>query len=336
MLKATLYQRGFSIVELIIVVMVIGILVAITVVSYNGVQSSAREKSVLADMESVETEVARFATKNNTQYSSALNWYSKGASNSNFTFTPSGANIIDVVANTTQYCIRIYNPQTKYATLATAYVKCSDEASVAALIPSAAARTASGGLTVTNLSANPSAQSNGTGWSARGGAVIARVTTLGYVGTASIRTTVPVAAASTAGARFFSSTAAVPSLFSASTTYQVSAWVYVPVGGPDVRLFIEGAAKASESITSASRTSVKGAWTRLSASFKTGTTGALYLNVVNDAATTVADTQFWVDAVMITEGPYLYQYADGTFTSNGWSWVSGGTANNARSSGPGF
>jgi prepilin-type N-terminal cleavage/methylation domain-containing protein len=42
------YQRGFTIVELLIVIVVIGILAAITIVAYNGVQTKAKTTSAVA------------------------------------------------------------------------------------------------------------------------------------------------------------------------------------------------------------------------------------------------------------------------------------------------
>jgi len=43
-------QRGFTIVELLIVIVVIGILAAIVIVAYNGVQNSAYESAVKSDL----------------------------------------------------------------------------------------------------------------------------------------------------------------------------------------------------------------------------------------------------------------------------------------------
>lgn len=45
MLNVRPKQTGFTIVELLIVIVVIGILAAITVVAYNGVQEQARHSS---------------------------------------------------------------------------------------------------------------------------------------------------------------------------------------------------------------------------------------------------------------------------------------------------
>jgi prepilin-type N-terminal cleavage/methylation domain-containing protein len=47
-------ERGFTIVELLIVIVVIGILAAITIVAYNGVQNRARTTTAQANAEEVQ------------------------------------------------------------------------------------------------------------------------------------------------------------------------------------------------------------------------------------------------------------------------------------------
>lgn len=105
----TSFRLGFTIVELLIVIVVIGILSAIVIISYNGVQQAARDKTLLSDVEAVATEVTRYSTMNNGTFGSAVAWYSGGAANPNIRFTPSSGNVIDVVANNGLYCIRGYN-----------------------------------------------------------------------------------------------------------------------------------------------------------------------------------------------------------------------------------
>ncbi|HET8884032.1 MAG TPA: prepilin-type N-terminal cleavage/methylation domain-containing protein [Candidatus Saccharimonadales bacterium] len=47
-------QKGFTIVELLIVIVVISILAAITIVAYNGVQARARASAIVSDLQNVD------------------------------------------------------------------------------------------------------------------------------------------------------------------------------------------------------------------------------------------------------------------------------------------
>jgi prepilin-type N-terminal cleavage/methylation domain-containing protein len=51
-------QRGFTIVELLIVIVVIGILAAITIVAYNGVQNRAYDTSVQSDLNAMAKKIS--------------------------------------------------------------------------------------------------------------------------------------------------------------------------------------------------------------------------------------------------------------------------------------
>jgi prepilin-type N-terminal cleavage/methylation domain-containing protein len=53
-------ERGFTIVELLIVIVVIGILAAITIVAYNGVQSRARNSAAQSAAENVAKKLEAF------------------------------------------------------------------------------------------------------------------------------------------------------------------------------------------------------------------------------------------------------------------------------------
>jgi len=59
-------QTGFTIVELLIVVVVIAILAAITIVSYNGIQNRANDASVQADLRSNGQAIEQYYVLNNT------------------------------------------------------------------------------------------------------------------------------------------------------------------------------------------------------------------------------------------------------------------------------
>lgn len=57
-------QRGFTIVELLIVIVVIGILAAITIVAYNGIQTRARDSARSNDIEQVKKAVELYYVDN--------------------------------------------------------------------------------------------------------------------------------------------------------------------------------------------------------------------------------------------------------------------------------
>ena len=118
--KQNLVSRGFSIVELIVVIIVVAILATLAVVGYNGIQQNARDNSLLSDIDAVEAELTRYATKNGGVYDSVLNWDSSVGSNANISFTPSQGNIINVSSYANQYCVRGYNPKSSYYSLSTA------------------------------------------------------------------------------------------------------------------------------------------------------------------------------------------------------------------------
>jgi prepilin-type N-terminal cleavage/methylation domain-containing protein len=62
----SLPSSGFTIVELLIVIVVIGILAAITIVAYNGVQDRANDTRRQSDISNVQTIVEKYAAENGT------------------------------------------------------------------------------------------------------------------------------------------------------------------------------------------------------------------------------------------------------------------------------
>ncbi|MDN5275994.1 MAG: ral secretion pathway protein [Candidatus Saccharibacteria bacterium] len=59
-------QSGFTIVELLIVIVVIGILAAITVVAYNGIQSRANDTAVQSDLTNIAKKYELYKVDNDT------------------------------------------------------------------------------------------------------------------------------------------------------------------------------------------------------------------------------------------------------------------------------
>jgi len=118
-----LRSDGFTVIELLIVIIVIGILASISIISYNGVQKGSRDKSILSDIDAVAGEINRYTVKNSGALGSAIAWYSGGAANTNINFTPTAGDIIDVVANSGSYCIRGYNTAANKNSISNSYTQ---------------------------------------------------------------------------------------------------------------------------------------------------------------------------------------------------------------------
>ncbi|MEO8104840.1 MAG: prepilin-type N-terminal cleavage/methylation domain-containing protein [Candidatus Saccharibacteria bacterium] len=57
-------QSGFTIVELLIVIVVIGILAALVITTYGGIQSKARNSKRQVDLQSLQTQIEAFYSQN--------------------------------------------------------------------------------------------------------------------------------------------------------------------------------------------------------------------------------------------------------------------------------
>lgn len=64
-------KNGFTIVELLVVIVVIGILAAITIVAYNGIQSRANNTAVESDLTTTAKKLELYKVVNNNVYPTA-------------------------------------------------------------------------------------------------------------------------------------------------------------------------------------------------------------------------------------------------------------------------
>lgn len=81
-------NQGFTLVELLIVVVVIAILAAITIVAYNNVSANAHVASLKADLSQAATALANYRTDNSTWPGSATIGELKASQGNNFTYLP--------------------------------------------------------------------------------------------------------------------------------------------------------------------------------------------------------------------------------------------------------
>jgi prepilin-type N-terminal cleavage/methylation domain-containing protein len=142
-------QSAFTVIELLIVIVIIAILATLTIVVYSGITQKAVDKSIQSDADEVDNLETQSTTSTdyadgNITTNPPEAWYSGSGVDSKLNFTPSTGDIIDVVVNATDYCIRVYNPSSNtYKTLATAYIKESTPGICSTLNPSAAAQSGS-------------------------------------------------------------------------------------------------------------------------------------------------------------------------------------------------
>ncbi|MDD3035521.1 MAG: prepilin-type N-terminal cleavage/methylation domain-containing protein [Candidatus Saccharimonadaceae bacterium] len=116
------YYKGFSLIELIVVIILIGVLAAVVLVSYNGIKAKAYDASILSDIDRIDSYEVDYSLKNNMTAKSYSSEIGDGYS-SDLNFSPSEGNVINVSADSLGYCIRGYNINGTKNSIGNAYEK---------------------------------------------------------------------------------------------------------------------------------------------------------------------------------------------------------------------
>ena len=95
-------RSGFTIVELLIVIVVIGILAAITIVAYSGIQQRAKDASIRADFANAAKKLEIYNADNGTYPTS---WPQAATMGVRFSFSPVSSNVILCSASGTGYAL---------------------------------------------------------------------------------------------------------------------------------------------------------------------------------------------------------------------------------------
>lgn len=322
-----LRANGFTIVELLIVVVVIAILAAITIVAYNGITQRANAAAAQSATEQALKKLMVYAVDHNDTYPSDL--ASLGLVNSagityqysvNNSTTPAGY-CVTATANGVSYYL---GSNYSYNSASSGTINQTNPSS--GLCPGHS----STGTSISNFSYNPGAEIDNNGYGQPNSSVVVRDTSKAYQGVASMKTTMPANTSGNVGISIYQigSLGGVNSL-QPNSSYVASAYVYVPSGTVNPFITIQGTGRATKDDPAGNGTSLKNQWVRIYNTFTTGASGTLSIFILNNATTT-AGMQFWVDNVMISEGSSLPNYADGN--SSGWVWS--GAQNASASSGP--
>jgi prepilin-type N-terminal cleavage/methylation domain-containing protein len=300
-------HSGFTVVELLIVIVVLAILVAIIIVSFNGIQRRAKEALITSNLDNVSRllKVDQIANDNgqypNTQSEANGGKGLPASQGVSYQYTVDNASF----------------PQTYCVTASFNGIDYKITESTSSVEGVCSGHTASTPQIITNLSPNPSVETNTTGWTDTRGSST-RIAAAAQAGSYGMRMTVD-----TVG--FFPRISTTTAAISPSTIYSISAWVR---SSSQVRIAY---AVNSGSITSGSLVNSNNQWVRLSITTPaTAANAATLTPSVGVPDNSPVNTTFDVDGIIITQGTSTPSYADGS--SPNWTWS--GAVNNSTSTGP--
>ncbi|MNX33919.1 Type II secretion system protein G precursor [compost metagenome] len=303
------HQPGFTIVELLIVIVIIGILAAITIVAYNGIQERARTTSLNTALSQAAKKLTVYQVDNPDQYPAATG--TNGIGNlANLGITNSQDVSYQYSASGNTYCLT--------ATNGTMSRKISSTSSTS-LSGGCAGHGVGGIAAITNLASNPGSEVAGLNMSNGGGATIGRTTVRFHSGSASTLLT--------KGTGYgFARSGDTSSFGIGDETVTFSAWIYTSESS--VIMVRRGTGVSYVAYT---KPVTPNTWTRISqtVTIPTGATN-FFMDIGWEGSQAPAGATLYVDDVMATQGSTLYTYADGNSTD--WVWNS--TLNNSTSTGP--
>lgn len=310
-------SRGFTIVELLIVIVIIAILAAITIVAYNGIQQRARSSAVMSDLDTVAKKMA-LDNINNGSYATTATAVDGGNG------LPSSANTTYQFHSTgSTYCVTGTNGNVSY--------KISDTSPTPSL-GGCAGDSQNGVPAITNYAKDPDATATGS-FGQSGGSPAPSTTSIAsdqvHHGTTSLKRS--ITAAGTSGTSAAVQIPAGSLVVSAGQKFSWSFWIYSSRAGT-ISPYADGAKVADGTYAGCGAAAVSisaNAWTKVTATC-TPTVDMRPTQVGGYNLTVQAGDTVWFDEFMVVAGATLPNYADGYSTD--WTW--NGTPNGSTSTGP--
>lgn len=307
-------SAGFTIVELLIVIVVIAILATISIVAYRGIQDRARASEASAGLTQARKKLELYKVDNGT-YPTTGNLAAADVKDGDVSY--------QYTSDGTTYCLT--------GTVGTISYKASNTDSPS---QGGCAGHGQGGVAaITNLATNPSVETGGSSWTPRwygsgGSGTTTLTSSAAQVGTMGYRKTWTV------GGGGQDTGFGYAQAVNAGSTYTFSAFVRASVAIPHW-IFIEwydaSNAKINPNTNGANVTVPANTWQRLSLTATAPANAVKAVMVWGPYSTTSVSGQTAdFDGVMITEGATLYPYADGG--SPNWIW--NGPPNGSTSTGP--
>jgi prepilin-type N-terminal cleavage/methylation domain-containing protein len=299
-------NRGFTIVELLIVIVIIGILVGIVIVSYNGVTQKARVSTLQNDL-SQAASTLELTNANNSSFPADLTSAALKAS-------PGTSYQYSYTASTNSYCLTGTAYNVSY------YLSNTAKSPTVGGCPG---HGLNGANAITNLAINPSLEGSVTNWSSSIDMTTTRVAG-GKSGSWQVNYT-------RAGSGDAYGLYNLPGLGIANKTYTISLWAKssgtFAMYSSSFMQEISGGWRWMGDLIGDGQT-VPTTWTRYSTTFTCPSDVTPDIRIIMRTGSTIGQTVSY-DAVMVTEGTGVYNYADGN--SPGWIW--NGTVNNSTSTG---
>ena len=323
-------KDGFTIVELLIVVVVIAILAAITIVAYNGITNRARTAAVQSAASQAAKKISADAVFNGDRYPDTIDGLGLTSANgTTYQYT------VNNDSNPAGYCVTVVsNGSSSYIAKTFSYnggTVLTQDSPAAGACPG---HSSSGGTVITNLIPNSSFEIGSTGW-VGSGSVIAASTTSPASGTGSLRVQNTTTSNSGDARLNAGNPTTMVAGMEAGKTYTATARVTVPAattGGfaraPGIMVFYAlGGGGWVESFGPRAPAAAGTYTVSHTFTLPANTTGTLF---GLGAASSTANQFVYYDSVMLTEGSTAYTYADGY--TPGWIWT--GAVGNSPSRGP--